>query len=134
LNIPENRPTLSLKKKKPPSKEDSTPNTQKSTVQKLNSIKNLKKSIGETSTKFPNCFTTDRDKMKPLKIGILEDLVETFPHKTKTHIRRMLRLYTSNPHYLNALLSHSHRFNLHGNMSGEVSDAQKEIAKKLRSN
>lgn len=86
---------------------------------KLNSNKEV---IAFLAEQFPLCFTT-AGKIRPLKIGIFQDLVERVQGEkniSKTQLRSALRLYTSNWRYLYSITFGVQRVDLDGNLCGEL--------------
>ena len=88
-------------------------------------------------TKFPKAFTTDEKKVRPLKIGIYEDLKEELGLKGKEKIwakvqkrllREALKIYTSSPVYLKQLSKGLYRVDLFGNRVERVIKEQCDSA------
>ncbi|MBL9029761.1 MAG: ProQ/FinO family protein [Caedimonas sp.] len=87
------------------------------------------KTILWLSEKFPQCFTIKNP--VPLKKSIHEDifkldLEEEDPSKTK--IRKALALYTSRMRYLQAFEMATHRYDLQGNPTEEITEKEKLFA------
>ena len=78
--------------------------------------------------KFPAVFEEAR--RKPLKIGILEEVMARGPRMSKKHARLSLAYYTRHLNYQRALLASTQRYDLDGQPCGEVTEAQKETAKR----
>lgn len=84
--------------------------------------------MGHTETElkvlYPHLFV----EIKPLKIGILEDLAER--HQgifSKTSIRKFLRKHTRSKAYQESLKSGSQRYDLAGTAVGTVTDQEIEL-------
>lgn len=78
---------------------------------------------------FPGLFLRGKQ-AKPLKVGILEDIVKLALNASKTHLRHVLSRYTSSVDYLKALLDEEHRYNLKAEPCGTITCEQKQIARK----
>ena len=120
------RPILTLKKKaatQPPRSTTPTPPGKKS-----HCVEQLKKTTAQLMEKFPAVFEEARS--KPLKIGILEEVMASGPRMSKKHARLSLAYYTRHLSYQRALLVATHRYDLDGQSCGEVTEAQKETAKR----
>jgi len=74
-------------------------------------------------TQFPQAFPAQAPTVKPLKIGILQDLFAACPTVSRTGLRQYLRAYCARPTYLRALLTHAIRVDLQGHPAG-VTTAQ----------
>jgi len=82
--------------------------------------------------KFPKIFTP-ADK-KPLKKGIQKDILEILcddPDVTVESLNRALNWYVRGNSYLKAIIRHEHRFDLEGNIAGELDPAVR-LDSKLR--
>lgn len=87
---------------------------------------NSKQIIAHLSDQFPNCFTIKGD-IKPLKIGIFQDIVERLAedeHFSKTKLRLALRLYTASWRYLYSIKEGVNRVDLDGNACDVVTSEQ----------
>ncbi|MBN9344248.1 MAG: ProQ/FinO family protein [Candidatus Paracaedimonas acanthamoebae] len=78
---------------------------------------------------FPACFNP-KD-LKPLKLNIDKDLFsflekENSPSKVK--LRDALTYFTSNVHYLKAIINGTHRYDLNGQQAEEITQEQKDFA------
>lgn len=81
--------------------------------------------------KLPNCFF--KENAKPLKIGILNDLVEALKEEnkySKTAIRHGIQLYTKSWDYLGSCVEGATRIDINGNEAGTVSAEHAAYAKK----
>ena len=80
---------------------------------------------------FPKCFTSDARACRPLKIGILEDIMaaksEDCPY-TKTALRAGLGMYTAWWAYLRAEKPGAARIDLDGNEASAVGDEEARYA------
>ena len=85
---------------------------------------------------FPKCFTSDARACRPLKIGILEDIMAAKPEDcpyTKTALRAGLGKYTAWWAYLRAEKPGAMRIDLDGNEASAVGDEEaKYAAERLR--
>ncbi len=87
----------------------------------------LRDAIKWLAAAYPNCFNPQSS--RPLKIGILNDIVSKgqWPYP-KTFLRKSLGFYVGTPLYLNTLLKETYRVSLEGEIAGEVTAHQKQIA------
>lgn len=78
---------------------------------------------------FPACFNpTD---LKPLKLNIdkcLYPFLEKEGSPSKAKLRNALTYYTSNIHYLKAILDGTHRYDLEGQQVEEITQEQRDFA------
>ncbi|CAK0740526.1 ProP effector [Gammaproteobacteria bacterium] len=82
--------------------------------------------------RFPAAFTETLEQIKPLKIGIHEDLAATLPNLDPKIIPKLLHNYCGKSRYLVALAEGRPRIDLEGNVVGEVSEEiRKESSKEL---
>lgn len=82
--------------------------------------------------KYPNCFSLT-GAVKPLKIGIFQDLAEKLADDevvSKTRLRQALRHYTSSWRYLKAIKLGAERVDIDGNKSAEIDQEQADYASK----
>jgi len=83
--------------------------------------------------RFPACFVKDGQSRKPLKIGIVDELVplrDEFEDVSRNSIRNFLALYCSDPTYIEACLKpDAMRIDLAGTPVEPVSDEDKARAK-----
>ncbi|GGK83055.1 DNA competence protein [Amphritea balenae] len=75
---------------------------------------------------YPQVFS--RDNIRPLKIGIQEDLIAD-EKVAKNKIKRALASYVRSPYYFRSLKEGADRIGLDGQASGTVSDSEAEHAK-----
>lgn len=88
---------------------------------KLTSSKEV---IGFLVETFPACFCAEGE-MRPLKIGIFQDLVERVQGQknlSKTQLRSALRVYTSSWRYLHGIKPGAVRVDLDGNPCGDLEE------------
>lgn len=82
--------------------------------------------IARLAQMFPNCFFTDRTKIRPLKIGILDDLVAALAGDendlSKTQLRHAVKMYTSSWQYLGVCKAGSVRVALDGSDAGVIEE------------
>tara|TARA_R110002050_G_scaffold105565_10_gene215324 strand:- start:259 stop:918 length:660 start_codon:yes stop_codon:yes gene_type:complete len=82
--------------------------------------------------KFPACFSL-KGPVKPLKIGIFQDLAEKLNDDetiSKTRLRQALRHYTSSWRYLKAIKVGALRVDIDGNTVAEIDEEQANYASK----
>ncbi|WP_409526239.1 ProQ/FINO family protein [Nitrincola sp. MINF-07-Sa-05] len=82
--------------------------------------------LQELSQAYPAVFS--RENVRPLKIGIQEDLIAD-DKLSKTRIKRALASYVRSPNYLRSLQEGASRIGLDGEPSGEVTASEAEHAK-----
>jgi ProP effector len=70
---------------------------------------------------YPDVFS--RDNVRPLKIGIQEDLIAD-EKLARNRIKRALASYVRNPHYLRSLVAGADRVGLDGQPAGQVSEEE----------
>lgn len=78
--------------------------------------------------KFPACFAPKGAQKRPLKIGIMEDLVAAFPDVPRSKIGTGLYDYTSGPTYIGNLKAGAERIDLDGNPVGIVTEDEEKSA------
>ena len=82
--------------------------------------------------KFPECFSV-KGSVKPLKIGIFQDLAEKLNDDetvSKTRLRQALRHYTSSWRYLKAIKKGVFRVDIDGKDVAEIDEEQANYASK----
>jgi sRNA-binding protein len=84
--------------------------------------------IGILAEKFPLAFFLNGSRRRPLKIGILDDLIIAEPKISRTRLRSALRDYTSSPGYLLACREGAARVDLSGQPAGTVSEEEAQHA------
>lgn len=88
--------------------------------------------INYLTEKFPECFSV-KGKVKPLKIGIFQDLAEKLSDDetvSKTRLRQALRHYTSSWRYLKAIKLGASRVDVDGNEIAIIDEEQANYASK----
>jgi len=82
--------------------------------------------------KFPECFSV-KGQVKPLKVGIFQDLSEKLTDDemvSKTRLRQALRHYTSSWRYLKAIKLGTFRVDIDGKEVAEIDEEQANYASK----
>jgi ProP effector len=82
--------------------------------------------------KFPECFSV-KGPVKPLKVGIFQDLAERLSDDetvSKTRLRPALRHYTSSWRYLKAITVGAFRVDIDGKDAAEIDEEQANYASK----
>ena len=82
---------------------------------------------------FPNTFFHKSYKIKPLKIGIFDDIIDFYerldsPPFSKKSLREALNYYSSSPAYLNCQKVSAIRVDIYGNEVDKVTKEQSEYA------
>lgn len=82
---------------------------------------------------FPNAFFKKAKHIKPLQIGIFDEIVGFYeridsPPFSKKALREALSYYSSSPSYLNCQKSNTARIDLYGNEVDMVTDDQAKYA------
>ncbi len=82
---------------------------------------------------FPAAFFKKTSQVKPLKIGIFDDIIDFYerldsPPFSKKILREALNYYSSSPAYLSCQKSNTARVDLFGNEVDVVSDEQAKYA------
>ena len=88
--------------------------------------------IAYLTEKFPQCFSI-KGQVKPLKIGIFQDLAERLKDDetvSKTRLRQALRHYTSSWRYLKVIKAGAFRIDIDGESVSEIDDEQANYASK----
>ena len=94
--------------------------------------------LDQLKERYPACFASERDNVRPLAIGIQQHLREALandPDLNETPgwlVRQALALYTRSPAYLEATIKGYNRINLDGSDAGEVSEEAVTYAKTRR--
>ena len=121
----EKSPTTDTKKSLPTRK----PNGEKK-IKELIKIKNQKiqEALAILKKQFPLAF---KENPEPLKIGVLEELVDKLNGKiSKNKIKGALKYYTRNLMYHQAVLINTHRIDLTGKRCEPITAQQKEYSQK----
>src|SRR5215207_7359860 len=82
---------------------------------------------------FPNAFFKKAHQVKPLEIGIFDDLIEFYarletPPFSKKLLREAFTYYSNSPGYLNSQKKGHARIDLYGNETGIVTEEQANYA------
>jgi sRNA-binding protein len=77
---------------------------------------------------FPGCFFNRR--RKPLKVGIHDEVLAALPGATAKQVGLALTIYTSNSGYLHCITEGAPRVGLDGEVTGHVTAAEAENAKR----
>jgi ProP effector len=82
---------------------------------------------------FPAAFFKKGKQIKPLKIGIFDDIIDFYqrlesPPFSKKNLREALNYYSASPAYLNCQKVDSARVDLYGNEVDVVTDEQAKYA------
>ena len=88
--------------------------------------------IAYLTEKFPQCFSL-KGPVKPLKIGIFQDLAERLKDDetvSKTRLRQALRHYTSSWRYLKVIKAGAFRIDIDGENVTEIDEEQANYASK----
>ena len=88
--------------------------------------------ISYLTEKFPECFSV-KGQVKPLKVGIFQDLSEKLTDDetvSKTRLRQALRHYTSSWRYLKAIKVGASRVDIDGNEVAKIDEDQANYASK----
>lgn len=94
-------------------------------------IRRSKEIIEALVSQFPAAFSADREGVRPLKVGIFEDVVARTNEKyNKNALQNAVRYYCHSGHYLKAIISRKNRVDLDGADCGAVSASDVEQAKK----
>ena len=93
------------------------------------------KAIGWLIEQFPKAFFQKSSGVQPLKLGILEDILDVYarldsPPFSKKLLREALNYYTASKAYLLAQKPDAARIDLFGHHSGTVSTEQAAYAQK----
>ena len=74
--------------------------------------------------RFPSCFAQFERRRRPLKVGIIDDLLGALGAQVeRKQLSAALRLYVGNLHYRAAQTAGAMRIDLNGNPAGTVSEA-----------
>ncbi|WP_019216722.1 ProQ/FINO family protein [Legionella tunisiensis] len=82
---------------------------------------------------FPNAFFKKGSQVKPLQIGIFDDIIDFYerldtPTFSKKALREALSYYSSSPAYLNCQKANTARVDLFGNEVDVVTEEQAKYA------
>ena len=90
----------------------------------------IQKAIAVLCEKFPKAFSLQQEEIKPLKIGIINDLkdrIADLDGVSLSKIRAAVRKYTYSIQYLDAVKEGTKRVDLDGNEVSEVTKEQKKL-------
>ncbi|HHT0591737.1 TPA: ProQ/FINO family protein [Legionella anisa] len=82
---------------------------------------------------FPNAFFKKGTQIKPLKIGIFDDIIDFYerldsPPFSKKSLREALSYYSASPAYLNCQKENAARVDIYGNEVDTVTEEQAKYA------
>lgn len=82
---------------------------------------------------FPSAFFKKGNQVKPLKIGIFEDILDFYvrldtPPFSKKALKEALSYYSASPAYLKCQKAHSARVDIYGNEVDTVTEEQANYA------
>jgi ProP effector len=82
---------------------------------------------------FPNAFFKKSNQVKPLKIGIFDDIIDFYerldtPPFSKKSLREALSYYSASPAYLNCQKADTARVDIYGNEVDVVTQEQAKYA------
>lgn len=82
---------------------------------------------------FPNAFFKKGNQIKPLKIGIFDDIIDFYerldsPPFSKKSLREALSYYSASPAYLNCQKENTARVDIYGNEVDTVTQEQAKYA------
>ncbi len=101
--------------------------------QQNNAKKDKLKTIDWLTEHFPAAFLRRANQVKPLKIGIFDDIIDFYerldsPPFSKKTLREALNYYSSSPAYLNCQKTNVARVDLFGNDVDVVTEEQANYA------
>lgn len=106
--------------------------------QKQRRAERAREFVGLLAERFPDCFTTERKRVRPLAIGIQQALRAALNDDAELAdtpnwlIKQALARYTRAPAYLEAVMAGAPRVDLRGNPAGEVTDDARAHARARR--
>ncbi|RFA29836.1 hypothetical protein CAI21_08345 [Alkalilimnicola ehrlichii] len=107
----------------------------KSENEKLKRAQRTREFLAQLAERYPQCFTRDPAKIRPLAIGIQHKLREElnaddeWKETPNWLIRQALALYTRSGAYLNAIVEARPRINLDGSEAGTVTEQEQAHGK-----
>lgn len=83
---------------------------------------------------FPRAFFKKKEHIKPLKIGVLDDIIDFYerldtPPFSKKALREALNYYSASPFYLTSQRANEARIDIYGNEVDVVTESQASYAK-----
>jgi sRNA-binding protein len=97
---------------------------------KQESVKKVHKTLEWLCSRFPKCFNLED--RQPLEIGIKQKIVTIAAREenspTQNQIQKALKRYTISLQYFDALICKTHRIDLEGNLSQEITNPEKDNA------
>lgn len=102
--------------------------------QKINAVKKDKLQIIDwLAEHFPGAFFKKSNQVKPLKIGIFDDIIDFYerlesPPFKKKSLREALSYYSASPAYLSCQKPDAVRVDIYGNEVGTVTPEQAKYA------
>jgi sRNA-binding protein len=85
--------------------------------------------IAELTRRYPNAFSADPTRVRPLAVGLKDVLLQQCTRSPK-HLENAMRRYTGSAGYLNATIEGAVRVDLDGQDAGVVTVHQAEYAKR----
>ncbi|MBL0941813.1 MAG: ProQ/FinO family protein, partial [Alphaproteobacteria bacterium] len=96
-------------------------------AQRQRAIEELKPILSMLCERYPQAFSLKNP--KPLKVGIVKDLQKPLKDEySKSKLQKALGYYIYNSRYQKALAIQDHRYNLQGQIEGEVAEEHKARA------
>lgn len=103
-------------------------------IQQVNGVKRDKLEIIDWLIEhFPSAFFKNRNQVKPLKIGIFDDIIDFYerlesPPFSKKALREALSYYSASPAYLSSQKPNAPRIDIYGNEIDIVTPDQAKYA------
>lgn len=91
--------------------------------------------LDRLAARYPACFTRDRERIRPLAIGVHQKLRAELAADTEWKdtpgwlVRQALAAYTRSPAYLAAIVEGRPRINLDGSAAGDVTEQEQSHAR-----
>lgn len=110
------------------------PNTERVNREQQQASKEAKKLTFEWLIKtFPQTFFTDKENIRPLKLGIIDDILNYLSHCnqssiSRSKIRQSIQHYARRLPYLKQLQFEASRIDLQGREAGFVTEEEEELA------
>lgn len=102
--------------------------------QQINNTKKDKRQVIDWLIEhFPNAFFKQKNQVKPLKLGIFDDIIDFYerlesPPFSKKSLREALSYYSASPAYLNSQQANTPRIDIYGNEVDIVTPDQAKYA------